>query len=264
VGRGVSPGQEGAAAIEVRNLTKVYPTRDAPVQALADVSFHIAQGEFVAIVGHSGCGKTTILKIIAGLAEASSGSVCVHGKPVAGPLADVGMVFQRPVLLKWRTVLANILLPIEMLHLGVEAHRGRALDLLELAGLSGFTHHYPHELSGGMQQRVAICRALIHDPPLLLLDEPFGALDVMTREEMNLELLRIWSRRRKTSLLVTHSISEAVFLADRVIVMTPRPGMVAGIVEVTLPRPRAPETKLDPHFTELVQRIGRKIGVLYV
>ncbi len=255
---------ESPPAIEVRNLTKVYPTRDQPVQALSDVSFSVAEGEFVTIVGHSGCGKTTILKIIAGLVQGSSGSVRVRGKPVVGPLPDVGMVFQHPVLLKWRSVQGNVMLPIEMLRLGVEEHRGRALDLLELAGLSEFKDRYPRELSGGMQQRVAICRALVHDPSLLLMDEPFGALDLMTREEMNLELLRIWSQRRKTSLLVTHSISEAVFLADRVVVMTPRPGMVADVVEVKLPRPRVPETKLDPRFTELVQLIGRKIGVLYV
>ena len=260
--RGVSP--DGVPAIDVRNLTKVYPTRDRPIQALADVSFNVTDGEFVAIVGHSGCGKTTILKIVAGLVPASSGSVQVRGRQVDGPLSDVGMVFQRPVLLKWRTVLDNVMLPIEMLRLGVAEHRGRALDLLELAGLADFKVRYPHELSGGMQHRVAICRALVHDPRLLLMDEPFAALDLMTREDMNLELLRIWSQRRKTSILVTHSISEAVFLADRVIVMTPRPGMVADIVEVTLPRPRTPETKLDPRFTQLVQLIGRKIGLLYV
>jgi NitT/TauT family transport system ATP-binding protein len=251
-------------AIEVTNLTKTYPTRDRPVQALADLSFAIADGEFVAIVGHSGCGKTTILKIIAGLVPASAGSVRVRGRQVDGPLSDVGMVFQHPVLLKWRTVLDNVLLPIEMLRLGVPAHRQRALDLLALAGIADFKDRYPHELSGGMQQRVSICRALVHDPQLLLMDEPFAALDLMTREDMNLELLRIWSQRRKTSVLVTHSISEAVFLADRVIVMTPRPGMVADVVPVSLPRPRLPETKLDPRFTELVQLIGRKIGLLYV
>jgi NitT/TauT family transport system ATP-binding protein len=259
---GVSP--DGPPAIEVRSLSKAYPTRGRPVQALADVSFGIADGEFVAIVGHSGCGKTTILKIIAGLVPASSGSVQVRGRQVDGPLSDAGMVFQHPVLLKWRTVFDNVMLPIEMLRLGVAEHRGRALDLLALAGIADFKDRYPHELSGGMQQRVAICRALVHDPRLLLMDEPFAALDLMTREDMNLELLRIWSQRRKTSLLVTHSISEAVFLADRVIVMTPRPGMVAAIVQVGLPRPRAPETKLDPRFTELVQLIGRKIGLLYV
>jgi NitT/TauT family transport system ATP-binding protein len=176
----------------------------------------------------------------------------------------VGMVFQRPVLLKWRTIFDNVMLPIEMLRLPRSEGAERAHGLLELAGLSAFRHHYPSQLSGGMQQRAAICRALVHDPSLLLMDEPFGALDLMTREDMNLELLRIWSRRRKTTVLVTHSISEAVFLADRVIVMTPRPGMVADVVSVTLPRPRAPETKLDPHFHEFVQIIGRKIGLLYI
>jgi NitT/TauT family transport system ATP-binding protein len=168
------------------------------------------------------------------------------------------------VLLKWRTIFDNVMLPIEMLHLPRQENHERALDLLKLAGLVDFRHHYPAQLSGGMQQRAAICRALIHDPSLLLMDEPFGALDLMTREEMNFELLRIWSQRRKTTLLVTHSISEAVFLADRVIVMTPRPGMIADIIDVKLPRPRMPETKLDPRFTECVRMIGRKIGLLYI
>ncbi len=259
-----TPGEGGIAAIEVRNLSKVYASQDGPVQALSDLSFAIADQEFVTIVGHSGCGKTTLLKIVAGLLSASSGSVTVRGRVVSAPLKDVGMVFQRPVLLKWRTILDNVMLPIEMLHLPRSEGAERALDLLKLAGLSNFRHHYPAQLSGGMQQRAAICRALVHDPSLLLMDEPFGALDLMTREDMNLELLKIWSQRRKTTLLVTHSISEAVFLADRVIVMTPRPGMVADVVSVTLPRPRQPETKLDPRFQELVQIIGRKIGLLYI
>jgi NitT/TauT family transport system ATP-binding protein len=250
--------------IEVRSLSKVYPSQDGPVQALSEVSFAVADAEFVTIVGHSGCGKSTLLRIIAGLLLPSSGSVTVRGRGVSGPLSDVGMVFQRPVLLKWRTIFDNVMLPIEMLHLPRQENRERALDLLKLAGLVDFRHHYPAQLSGGMQQRAAICRALIHDPSLLLMDEPFGALDLMTREEMNFELLRIWSQRRKTTLLVTHSISEAVFLADRVIVMTPRPGMIADIIDVELPRPRMPETKLDPRFTECVRMIGRKIGLLYI
>ena len=251
-------------AIEVASLSKVYASQDGQIKALSDVSFAIADAEFVTIVGHSGCGKSTLLKIIAGLLPSSSGSVKVRGRSVTAPLSDVGMVFQRPVLLKWRTILANVMLPIEMLRLPRKESTERALDLLKLAGLSDFSHQYPAQLSGGMQQRAAICRALVHDPSLLLMDEPFGALDLMTREEMNFELLRIWSERRKTTLLVTHSISEAVFLADRVIVMTPRPGMVADIVEVNLPRPRMPETKLDPRFSACVQAIGRKIGLLYI
>ena len=259
----VTPREEGPV-IEVRNLSKIYGSQDGPVEALSDLSFAIADQEFVTIVGHSGCGKSTLLKIIAGLLPPSSGTVTVRGRAVSAPLKDVGMVFQRPVLLDWRTILGNVMLPVEMLRLPRREGAQRALDLLRLAGLSEFRHHYPGQLSGGMQQRAAICRALVHDPSLLLMDEPFGALDLMTREEMNLELLKIWSERRKTTLLVTHSISEAVFLADRVIVMTPRPGMVADIVPVMLPRPRQPETKLDAGFRELVQVIGRKIGVLYI
>ena len=174
------------------------------------------------------------------------------------------MVFQRPVLLKWRNILDNVMLPIEMLGLGREAYKDKAVELLALAGLADFHHKYPSELSGGMQQRAAICRALIHDPTLLLMDEPFGALDAMTREDMNLELLRIWEERRKTSVLVTHSISEAVFLSDRVVVMSPRPGRIADILTIDLRRPRMPDFKLKPRFTELVQVIGKKIGLAYI
>jgi NitT/TauT family transport system ATP-binding protein len=256
--------QGGRPAIEVRNLRKTYASQDGPIAALADLSFAVADAELVTIVGHSGCGKSTLLRIIAGLLPPSSGAVLVRGQAVSAPLSDVGMVFQRPVLLKWRTILDNVMLPVEMLHLPRRPGAERAHDLLQLAGLIDFRHHYPAQLSGGMQQRAAICRALVHDPSLLLMDEPFGALDLMTREEMNFELLRIWSDRRKTTLLVTHSISEAVLLADRVIVMTSRPGMVAAIMNVNLPRPRMPESKLDPRFAECVQAIGRKIGLLYM
>jgi NitT/TauT family transport system ATP-binding protein len=253
-----------APAIEIGALRKLYATRQNAIEAIGGVSFAVSEAEFVSIVGRSGCGKTTLLKIVAGLVAPSEGSVKVRGAEVRGPLADVGMVFQRPVLLKWRSILDNVLLPIEMLGQSRSAARARALDLLTLAGLDGFRDRYPSELSGGMQQRAAICRALVHDPSLLLLDEPFGALDAMTREDMNLELLRIWEERRKTSLLVTHSISEAVFLSDRVVVMTPRPGRIADIVAIELPRPRHPEMKLLPRFTELVQIIGRKIGLAYI
>ena len=183
---------------------------------------------------------------------------------MTGPRASSGIVFQQPVLFKWRSVLDNVLLPIEILRRNRGEYLQTALDLLDLTELTEFKDRYPRELSGGMQQRVSICRALIHDPPVLLMDEPFGALDAMNRSEMNIELLRIWSERRKTSILITHSITEAVFLADRVIVMTPRPGMIADIVEIDLSRPRLAETRVSPRFNELVHVIGHKIGLKYI
>ncbi|HYB72809.1 MAG TPA: ABC transporter ATP-binding protein [Candidatus Sulfotelmatobacter sp.] len=250
-------------AIALRELVKTYATKDGSLQALDGVTFDVGEREFVAIVGRSGCGKSTILKIVGGLLPKTSGSLQVNGVEVAAPLRDVGMVFQAPTLLRWRTVLDNVLLPAEFLGMDMAEARRRASELLELVGLRGFEGRYPRELSGGMQQRVAISRALIHDPQLLLLDEPFGALDALTREEMNLELLRIWSEKRKTSMLITHSIAEAVFLADRVIVMTPRPGRVAEIVPVDLPRPRAATVRLTPQFATLVRRIGERIGIQY-
>ncbi len=251
------------AAIAVRDLVKTYTTKDGPVHALGGVSFEVAEAEFVAVVGRSGCGKSTILKIVSGLLPKTSGSVRVNGAEVTAPLRDVGIVFQAPTLLRWRTVMDNVLLPAEFLGMDLAEARRRAQELLELVGLRGFEARYPRELSGGMQQRVAISRALIHDPRLLLLDEPFGALDALTREEMNLELLRIWSEKRKTSVLITHSISEAVFLADRVIVMTPRPGRVAEVLPVGLPRPRTAAVRLTPQFAALVRRIGEHIGLVY-
>jgi NitT/TauT family transport system ATP-binding protein len=287
-------------AIEVQHLRKVYASKSGPIVALDDVSFRVDDGEFVALVGPSGCGKTTVLKSVAGLLGATEGHVRVDGRTVDGPSASVGIVFQTPVLFKWRTVLENVLLPLEIgaaarprspkplelsrlavaaqwravvqdLLLSVESgppggdgRRQRALDLLKLTGLGEFAGKYPRELSGGMQQRVAISRALVHDPRLLLLDEPFGALDAMTRAQMNLELLRIWSERRKTTLLITHSIGEAVFLADRVVVMTARPGRVADVIDVDLPRPRTAEDRISPRFLELVQAIGRRIGLEYL
>jgi NitT/TauT family transport system ATP-binding protein len=250
-------------AIAVQDLAKVYPTRDGPLSALESVSFDVAETEFVAVVGRSGCGKTTMLKILGGLVAKSGGTVRVNGVEVSRPVRDAGIVFQAPTLLPWRTVLDNVLLPAELLRLDPAPARRRAYELLELVGLAGFERRLPRELSGGMQQRAAISRALIHDPQLLLLDEPFGALDALTREEMNLELLRIWSGRRKTSVLITHSIAEAVFLADRVIVMTPRPGRIAAIVPVTLPRPRTAAMRLAPEFAGLVRKIGELIGIAY-
>ena len=191
------------------------------------------------LVGRSGCGKSTLLRIIAGLLQATSGRVRVAGEPVTGPRPDVGLVFQRPALLPWRSVLENVMLPVEILRLDRRVYRERARELLGTVGLEGFEHRRPHELSGGMQQRAALCRSLIHDPAVLLMDEPFAALDALTREELSLELQRIWSEHRKTIVFVTHAIHEAVLLGDRVVVMTPRPGRIARVIDVDVPRPRS-------------------------
>ena len=250
--------------IEVRQLRKVYPSKHAPIVAIEEATFDVYEHEFVSIVGHSGCGKTTIMKIIAGLLDGTTGEVLVNGRRVTGPQANTGIVFQTPVLFQWRTVLDNIMLPVEILGLSKSEHYPRAKELLELTGLEDFKDKYPRELSGGMQQRVSISRALIHDPSLLLLDEPFGALDAMTRGEMNMELQSIWSEKKKTSLLITHSIPEAVFLADRVLVMTPRPGQIADIIDVALPRPRTPEMRLSSKFMECVREVGQTIGLQYL
>ncbi|MFQ5914294.1 MAG: ABC transporter ATP-binding protein, partial [Nitrospinota bacterium] len=252
----------GKTIIEIRDLTKVYFTKNGEVHALEKVSLDVYDEEFVTVVGQSGCGKTTILKIISGLLAKTRGVVKVNGNDVTGPVSDVGMVFQSPVLPKWRNVIDNVMLPVEILGLDEEEYRKRAMDLLQLTGLIGFETKYPRELSGGMQQRVSISRALIHNPPLLLMDEPFGALDALTREAMNLELLRIWQESKKTCLLITHSIGEAVFLADRVIVMTPRPGKVESVIAVDLPRPRSAEMRTDPKFIEYVKDIQGRIGLV--
>jgi NitT/TauT family transport system ATP-binding protein len=226
-----------------------------PVVALEDIDFEVADGEFVAIVGPSGCGKSTLLKILTGLLTASGGKAVLRGSPITGPRRDIGVVFQSPVLFPWRSVLDNVLLPADVQRLGREQHTQIALDLLSLVGLGGFEHRYPWELSGGMQQRVSIVRALIHDPAMLLMDEPFGALDAMTREQMNIELQRIWLERRKTVVFITHSIPEAVFLADRVLVMTPRPGRIAETITVNIPRPRSLDVMNTPEVGSSVQRI---------
>lgn len=241
--------------ITVRNIRKTFQTDSGSVSAVEDATFDVDHREFLCVVGPSGCGKTTILKAIAGLVPVTAGAITVFGHRVEGPYADVGMVFQNPVLLKWRTVLKNVLFPIDILGTGRKQARHRAESLLQLVGLDGFENRYPNELSGGMQQRAAIARALVHDPRLLLMDEPFGALDQMTREAMNSELTRIWEETGKTTVLITHSIEEAVFLGDRVIVMTPRPGRVAGIVTVDLPRPRAEDLRLTAGFTELMRQV---------
>jgi NitT/TauT family transport system ATP-binding protein len=241
--------------IVASHVAKRYETPRGTVQALEDVGFTVGEGEFVAIVGPSGCGKSTLLKILAGLLPRTSGQLELRGSPISGPRRDIGVVFQSPVLFPWRTVLENVLLPVDVQGLGRERNRARAHELLELVGLGEFEHRYPSELSGGMQQRVAITRSLIHDPALLLMDEPFGALDAMTRDNLNVELQRIWLARRKTILFVTHSIPEAVFLADRVIVMTARPGRILEVVSARMPRPRSLDVTSTPEFGALVKRI---------
>ena len=245
-----------APLIVVEDLEKTYRTKGRSlVRALAGISLEIADGEFVTIVGQSGCGKTTLLKILAGLLPRSAGQVSLRGKPVDAPSRDIGIVFQDPVLLPWRTVLDNVMLPVQVLGLDRATSRARALELLALIGLEGFEDKYPHELSGGMRQRVAIARALVHGPSLLLMDEPFGALDAMTREYMNVELLRIWQESGKTIVFITHSIPEAVFLADRVVVMSARPGRVTEIVTVGLPRPRELDLMASDEFGVYTRRI---------
>jgi len=242
--------------IVVSDLEKTYTTKGrALVKALAGISLAIEPGEFVTIVGQSGCGKTTLLKILAGLLARSAGAVVLRGEPVNGPRRDIGIVFQDPVLLQWRTVLGNVMLPVEVLGLDRVAYRRRAMELIRLVGLETFEDKYPHELSGGMRQRVALARALVHDPSLLLMDEPFGALDAMTREFMNLELLRIWQEARKTVVFITHSIPEAVFLADRVVVMSARPGRITEVVRVDLPRPRDLDMMASDDFGVYTRKI---------
>jgi NitT/TauT family transport system ATP-binding protein len=248
-------------AIAVNDLTKTYAARQGDVLALENVGFGVDESEFVAVVGPSGCGKSTLLKILAGLLPPTRGEARLRGTPIAGPRRDIGVVFQSPVLFPWRTVLDNVLLPVDVQALDRPSHRRTAIDLLRLVRLDGFEHRYPWELSGGMQQRVAITRALVHDPAMLLMDEPFGALDAMTREHMNLELQRIWLERKKTVLFITHSIPEAVFLADRVLVMTPRPGRIMDDLRVTIPRPRALDVMSSAAFGDTVRQIRARFSV---
>ncbi len=261
------PSHAGAAQdaprktiIEVSHLDKTFVTvRNERIHALSDISLSVADREFVTIVGPSGCGKSTLLKVLAGLLPATRGSVLLAGQPVDKPRRDIGIVFQNPVLLPWRTVLDNAMLPAEVQGLPREAARTRAQELLQMVGLSGFENKYPMELSGGMQQRAAISRALVHDPNILLMDEPFGALDAMTREQMNLDLQRIWMEAGKTVILITHSIPEAVFLGDRVVVMTARPGKIARLVDVDIPRPRTIDVMGEPEFGRMTGEIRRML-----
>ncbi|MFE4914365.1 ABC transporter ATP-binding protein [Streptomyces sp. NPDC056652] len=249
------------AAVGLEDVAVRFRTKKRDVTALHGVSLDVAMGEFVAIVGPSGCGKSTLLKLVAGLLKASSGAVRLKGERVDGPRHDIGYVFQRAALLEWRTARRNILLQAEMRRMPAEPARRRVAELIEMTGLSGFEDAYPHELSGGMQQRVALCRALLHEPPVLLMDEPFGALDALTREQMNMELNRIWRETGTTVLLVTHSISEAVYLADRVVVMSPRPGTITEIIEVGLQAERDyTETLGRAEFREAAGHIRGLLG----
>jgi len=249
------PRLDAPVLIDLQGVEKTYQTVDGPLTSLRAVSFDVHAGEFLSIVGPSGCGKSTLLKILAGLLPLSGGEARINGQRVDGPQDGVGMVFQSPVLLAWRDVLGNVMLQIEIRGLEWEPYRRRALELLQVVGLTGFERKRAWELSGGMQQRVAICRALVHDPSLLLMDEPFGALDAMTREMLNLELQRIWMATKKTVLFVTHSIPEAVFLSDRVLVMTERPGTVDKIYDIPMPRPRSLQNMGTPEFSTLAQAI---------
>jgi NitT/TauT family transport system ATP-binding protein len=248
-------------AVNVEHLTKAFRGKTA----LSDVSFKARQNQFVSIVGPSGCGKSTVLKMIAGLIEPTSGSLTVDGQRVQAPLRNASMVFQAPVLMPWRTVLGNVLFCIQMRGDSAASYREQALELIKLAGLAGFENHYPHQLSGGMQQRVSICRALLVRPALLLMDEPFGALDVLTRERMGFELQKLWSLERYTALFVTHSITEAVLLSDSIVVM---PGMVgrmpAVTIEIDLPRPRLAGIMKDPRFVELAALVREQIEAGWV
>jgi NitT/TauT family transport system ATP-binding protein len=236
--------------LSLTDVTKRFESRRGRVDAVADVSFAVEQGSFVSILGPSGCGKSTLLRLMAGVTSVTSGEIRLNGNPVRGPVRGLGMVFQTPVLLEWRDVLGNVLLPLEIMGESTRGAKQHAHELIEMVGLGDFKRRLPWELSGGMQQRVAICRALVINPPILLMDEPFGALDALTRDEMALELLRIWNETQKTIVFVTHSIEEAVLLSDRVVVMTPRPGQVDQIVAVDIPRPRTFETRHDERFSE--------------
>ena len=243
------------ALLRVEGLSMVYATGDGPVRALDQVTMSAQRGQFLSILGPSGCGKSTLLMITAGLVSPSSGAVVVEGARVTRPRTDIGIVFQSPVLLDWRTALENVMLQAEARNLDRRDAEASARALLAQVGLAGFENKYPHELSGGMRQRVSICRALVHKPHQLLMDEPFGALDALTRDQIALDLQKLWSDRQMTVLFVTHSIAEAVFLSDRVVVMTPRPGRIDSVIDIDLPRPRTLAVRDTPQFAAYNRRI---------
>jgi NitT/TauT family transport system ATP-binding protein len=246
----------GGVQVRIDGVTKRFtPPRGEPVQAVERVDLTIAAGEFVSVLGPSGCGKSTLMSMIAGLADATTGEIRIDGQRIAGPYTPAGVVFQRDLLLEWRDCLANILIQFEMRGKKAEPYRARALELLEMVGIRDFHGRYPRELSGGMRQRVSICRALAHDPGLLLMDEPFGALDAMTREQLNDDLADICARTNKTVIFITHSITEAIFLGDRVVVMSARPGRVVADFKIDLPKPRVAEVRGTEEFAVLTAKV---------
>jgi NitT/TauT family transport system ATP-binding protein len=254
-GASIPAAPERLDHLRIDGVDLVYETSRGPLTALSGLSFGLGKREFVAVLGPSGCGKSTLLKLVTGLLEPTRGRISLAGADVTGPRPDVGIVFQQPTLLPWRNILNNILVPIRARGGDLAAYREKARELLDLVGLRAFEKHYPHELSGGMQQRVGIARGLVHDPELLLMDEPFAALDAMTRETMMDELQRIWMSTSKSVLFITHSIPEAVYLSDRILVMGPRPGRVIEELTVDLPRPRTLETMADPRFNEIANHL---------
>ncbi|MGB6056595.1 MAG: ABC transporter ATP-binding protein [Burkholderiaceae bacterium] len=241
----------GSSLLSADDLSVVYRTSKGSITAIENLSLRLGAGDFVSVVGPSGCGKSTLVKIFSGLLKPSKGKALLSGTPIDRPRGDVGIVFQQPTLLPWKTVLENVLVPVRALGGDLPAARDKARELLHLVGLEKFLDNYPNELSGGMQQRVGIARGLIHDPALLLMDEPFSALDTMTRDHMSIELQRIWMATRKSALFITHSIPEAVFLSDRIVVMSARPGRIIREIPVDLPRPRTLATLADPAFNRL-------------
>jgi NitT/TauT family transport system ATP-binding protein len=253
------PHSKASPVLAADEIAMTFLGRQGSLEALESVSFEVGAGEFLCIVGPSGCGKSTLLRVLGGLARPTSGEVYMGGELLTAPRRQIGFVFQKANLMPWRTVLRNVTLPLEIKGLKAEEAGQQARELLKLVGLEGFEDAYPHELSGGMEQRVAIARALVHDPAILLLDEPFGALDALTREQMNLELLRIWEAKRKTVVMVTHSIQEALFLADRILVMSSRPGRIEATVSVPLPRPRRLEMLYSTEFGVLSKRVRQAI-----
>lgn len=252
-------------SIKASEIRMVFERKGIKVEALANLNLEIAAGSFCSVVGPSGCGKSTLLMLVAGLYRPSAGQILIGGQPLSGCYTDVGIVFQSDVLLPWLTVLDNVLLPARVKHLPLEGARSRACELIERVGLTGFESHYPHELSGGMRQRASLCRALLHEPPVLLMDEPFGALDALTRERMQMDLTRLWASDQRTVLFITHDIEEAVLLSDEIIVMSQRPGRILRRFSVGFETPRPPDVRREPAFHQMVDEIRelfRESGIL--